>query len=269
MQGLSEQIAEAAESIRGQWSGSPRVGMILGTGLGGLTDQIEVEATIPYQDVPHFPVSTAPSHKGQLVCGRLGEVPVVVLEGRFHYYEGYSLRQVTFPVRVMKALGADTLVVTSAGGWMIPQYELADIVVVEDHINLIPDNPLRGVNDDNLGPRFPDMSAPYDPVLVAAAQQAALDLAIPAHKGVLVAVAGPNLETRAEYRMLRTIGADIVGMSTVPEVIVARHAAMRTVAFSVVTDMCLPDALGEADIRIAGQGGERLSRLIPRVLQSL
>jgi purine-nucleoside phosphorylase len=247
--------------------------MILGTGLGGLTDKIEAEAKIPYEQIPHFPVSTAPSHKGQLVCGNLNGVPVVVLEGRFHYYEGYSLREVTFPVRVMKALGADTLVVTSAVGGLNPLYELADIIIIDDHINMMPDNPLRGVNDDSLGPRFPDMSAPYDQELIGTAAAAALQLGIPAHKGVLTSVAGPNLETRAEYRMLRTIGADIVGMSTIPEIIVARHASMRAVAFSVVTDMCLPDALEEADIdkiiEVAGRGGERLSRLIPEVLKAL
>lgn len=273
MQGLSDQIREAAAFIKSKWSGEADVGMILGTGLGGLTEQVEVEATIPYGDLPHFPTSTAPSHKGQLVLGKLAGKTVAVLEGRFHYYEGYSLSEVTFPVRVMKALGASTLVVTSAVGGMNPQYDLADIIVIEDHINLMPDNPLRGVNDDSLGPRFPDMSAPYDRELVNAASAAALDLSIPAHKGVLVAVAGPNLETRAEYRMLRTLGADIVGMSTVPEIIVARHADMRTVAFSVVTDMCLPDALEEADIakiiEVAGRGGERLSRLIPEVLKNV
>lgn len=273
MEGLAQQIQDAAGAVRQKWDGSARAGMILGTGLGGLAERIEVEANFPYEDIPHFPVSTAPSHKGQLVCGRLNGIPVVTLEGRFHYYEGYSLREVTFPVRVMKALGAETLVVTSAVGGMNPQYEPADIVIIDDHINLMPDNPLRGVNDDSLGPRFPDMSAPYDRALVDAARAAALELSIPAHKGVLVAVAGPNLETRAEYRMLRLMGADIVGMSTVPEVIVARHADMRVVAFSVVTDMCLPDALEEADINeiiaVAGRGGERLVRLIPEVLKSL
>ena len=273
MEGLAQQIEEAVSVIRQTWSGAAKAGMILGTGLGGLSDQIEVEATFPYEEIPHFPVSTAPSHKGQLVCGMLSGVPVVTLEGRFHYYEGYSLREVTFPVRVMKALGADTLIVTSAVGGMNPQYELADIVIIDDHINLMPDNPLRGVNDESLGPRFPDMSAPYDRELVAAAREAALQLAIPAHKGVLVAVAGPNLETRAEYRMLRAMGADIVGMSTIPEVIVARHASMRAVAFSVVTDMCLPDALEEADINqiieVAGRGGERLEKLIPEVLKAV
>jgi len=182
------------------------------------------------------------------------------------YYEGYSLRDVTFPIRMMKALGCETLVVTSAVGGMNPQFNLADIVILEDHINLMPDNPLRGVNDDSLGPRFPDMSEPYSRDWIERSQQVALDLSIAAHKGVLVAVPGPNLETRAEYRMLRMMGADIVGMSTVPEIIVARHAGMHTVGFSVVTDMCLPDALEPANIdriiEVANEGGERLSRLL-------
>ena len=273
MQGLAQQINQARDFVRQQYDGKPRVGLILGTGLGGLTEQISVEATIPYGEIPHFPESTAPSHAGQLVCGTLAGVPLVAMEGRFHYYEGYSLRQVTFPVRVMRSLGAEILLVTSAVGGMNPQYDLADIVVIDDHINLMPDNPLRGVNDDSLGPRFPDMSQPYDRELIALAQKTALEAAIPAHKGVLVAVPGPNLETRAEYRMLRQMGADIVGMSTVPEVIVAAHCGLRAVAMSIVTDMCLPDALEpavlEEIIKVAGEGGERLARLIPTMFARL
>ena len=269
---IRQQAAEAVQLIRQRWNdASPAAGIILGTGLGGLTEQIQVEARIPYQDIPHFPVSTAPSHAGQLVCGKLCGVPVIVMEGRFHYYEGYSLQQVTFPVRVIRALGAETLIVTSAVGGMNPQYSLADIIILEDHINLLPDNPLRGINDDELGPRFPDMSEPYSRDLVKLAQQTALELSIPAHKGVLVAVAGPNLETRAEYRMLRQMGADIVGMSTVPEIITAVHAGMKTVAFSIVTDMCLPDALEVADIQkiltVAAEGGKRLERLLTNFIQ--
>lgn len=183
------------------------------------------------------------------------------------------MQQVTFPVRVMKALGAEILIVTNAAGGMNPQYELGEVMVIEDHINLLPENPLRGVNDDRLGPRFPDMSEPYDRELIQLARQAALELGIPCQKGVFVAVAGPNLETRAEYRMLRALGADVVGMSTVPEAIVARHAGLRTLAFSVVTDMCLPDALEPVDIsrilEVAAIGGERLSRLIPHIIEQL
>jgi purine-nucleoside phosphorylase len=270
---LRLKIDAAAGTVRQRFSASPRVGIILGTGLGGLAAQIQSAATIHYSEIPHFPVSTVEGHAGQLVCGALRGIPVVAMEGRFHFYEGYSLQEVTFPVRVMRALGIEILIVTNAAGGMNPHFDLADLVIIEDHINLIGDNPLRGPNDDSLGPRFPDMSAPYDPALMALAQQAALDLAIPCRKGVFVAVAGPNLETRAEYRMLRGMGADVVGMSTVPEVIVATHAGLRVLGFSIVTDRCLPDALEPANIsqiiEVAGRGGERLSRLIPAILERL
>lgn len=273
MKHIQNQASEAVATIRKQWGETPAIGMILGTGLGGLSEQIEVACRIPYGDIPHFPESTAPSHAGQLVCGTLHGVPLVAMEGRFHYYEGYSLQEVTFPIRVMKALGAETLLVTSAVGGMNPQFNLADIVILEDHINLLPDNPLRGVNDDDLGPRFPDMSEPYTRELVELANDTALKMGISAHKGVLVVVAGPNLETRAEYRMLRQMGADIVGMSTVPEIIVAKHAGMKTVGFSVVTDMCLPDALEEANIEkilaVAAEGGARLERLISELVRTI
>jgi purine-nucleoside phosphorylase len=266
MQGLWEEIGEASQFLRSRWQGTPAVGLILGTGLGGLARKIQVEAEIPYSEIPHFPQSTAPSHAGKLICGTLQGIPLMAMEGRFHYYEGYSLRQVTFPVRVMRSLGAETLVLTSAVGGMNPHFQLADLVILEDHINLMPDNPLRGINDDRLGPRFPDMSQPYDQKLVETARQTALQMGISAHKAVLAAVPGPNLETRAEYRMLRTIGADVVGMSTVPECIAAVHAGMQVLAFSVVTDMCLPDALEPADIAkivaVAGEGGQKLEQLL-------
>uniref|UniRef100_A0A7C4QQT8 Purine nucleoside phosphorylase n=1 Tax=Schlesneria paludicola TaxID=360056 RepID=A0A7C4QQT8_9PLAN len=270
MHGLWEQVQEAAAAVRAKWSGTPRVGLILGTGLGGLTEQIQTEASIPYGEVPHFPSSTAPTHAGRLVCGTLQGIPLVAMEGRFHYYEGYSLRQVTFPVRVMKALGAELLVVTNAAGGINPQLELADIVVLEDHINLMPDNPLRGVNDDRLGPRWPDLCAPYDRRLLSITRDVALELGMGVHKGVFVAVPGPNLETRAEYRMLKALGADVVGMSTVPEVLVAIHANLKVLAFSVVTDLCLPDCLEPVEVpkilENARIGGEKLARLIPAVL---
>ena len=266
MKSIRENAIEAVQAIRKQWNGQPQAGMILGTGLGGLSSQIEGACRIPYEDIPHFAKSTAPGHSGQLVCGSLHGVDVVVMEGRLHYYEGYSLQQVTFPVRVMKALGAETLVVTSAVGGLNPVYELSDIVCLDDHIDLLPDNPLRGVNDDELGPRFPDMSEPYSQDLIQKATTIALQQAITCHRGVLAVVAGPNLETRAEYRMLRGMGADIVGMSTVPEIIVAKHAGMKTVAFSVVTDMCLPDALEPADIEkiiaVANKGGQKLEVIL-------
>lgn len=270
MHGMWEHIQDAIAAVNAQWTGTPRVGLILGTGLGGLSEQIATEAAIPYANVPHFPASTAPSHAGRLVCGNLAGVPIIAMEGRFHYYEGYSLKQVTFPVRVMKALGCELLVVTNAAGGINPQLDLADLVAIEDHINLMPDNPLRGVNDDRLGPRWPDLAAPYDRQLLALTRQLALELAIPVHKGVFVAVPGPNLETRAEYRMLKTLGADVVGMSTVPEALVAIHAGMKVLAFSVVTDLCLPDCLEPVEItkilENAKLGGEKLAKLIPAVL---
>jgi len=245
---LFDQINEAVAGIRKHWQGQPRVGIILGTGLGGLADEIETEAAIDYDDVPNFLRSTATSHRGRLVCGQLEGVSVMAMEGRFHMYEGYSLKQVTLPVRVMKALGADLLIVSNACGGMNPYFRDGDIMLIEDHINLLGDNPLIGINDDRLGPRFPDMCEPYDLRLVDRALEIARRENIVAHKGVFVAVTGPNLETRAEYRFLRTLGADAVGMSTVPEVIVAVHCGMRVVGFSIVTDMCLPDALQPADV---------------------
>jgi len=245
---LAAQVREATDVIRRHSSGRPRVGIILGTGLGGLAQEIRTEATLDYEAIPHFPRSTAISHTGQLVCGQLQGVTVLAMEGRFHAYEGYSHRQITFPVRVIRALGADTLIVSNACGGMNPQYAKGDIVVIEDHIDLMNGNPLIGVNDDSLGPRFPDMSRPYDPDLIDRALAIARREDFVAHKGVYVAVTGPNLETRAEYRFLRTIGADVVGMSTVPEVIVAVHCGMRVLGLSLVTDVCLPDALEPANI---------------------
>lgn len=270
MKHLVPQIKDAVGFLRERAEIAPRIGLILGTGLGGVADSIADGVEISYSDIPHFPQSTAPGHNGRLHLGHYGGVPVAAMEGRFHFYEGYSLEQVTFPVRVMKALGAETLIITNAAGGMNPQYELADVMLIEDHINLIPDNPLRGINEETLGPRFPDMSEPYDRNLLLAARTAARELGIPFQQGVFVAVPGPNLETRAEYRMLRGMGADVVGMSTVPEVIVAKHAGMRVLAFSVVTDLCLPDALEPADIdkiiAVARTGGERLGRLIAALL---
>lgn len=248
MHELVGQVAQAVEVIRRKWAGAPQAGVILGTGLGGLVEQIEVEAAFPYESIPHFPRSTAVGHAGQLVCGRLQGRSIVAMEGRFHAYEGYSYKQITFPVRVMKALGAGLLIVSNACGGMNPQYAQGDIMVIEDHINLMNGNPLIGVNDDALGERFPDMCAPYDRQLIDQALAIARRENFVAHKGVYVAVTGPNLETRAEYRFLRTIGADVVGMSTVPEVLVAVHSAMRVLGLSIVTDLCLPDALKPANI---------------------
>ncbi|MHB8898853.1 MAG: purine-nucleoside phosphorylase [Thermoguttaceae bacterium] len=248
MKELATQIRDATDAIRGRWSGTPHAGIILGTGLGGLAGQIETEAVLDYEQLPHFPRSTSISHAGQLVCGKLEGVPVVAMEGRFHAYEGYTQRQITFPVRVMKALGAELLIVSNACGGMNPLHAKGDILVIEDHINLMNGNPLIGVNDDSLGPRFPDMIAPYDAELIEATLEIARKENFAAHKGVYVAVTGPNLETRAEYRFLRAIGADVVGMSTVPEVLVAVHAGMRVLGLSIITDRCLPDALQPVNI---------------------
>ncbi|MDA0253390.1 MAG: purine-nucleoside phosphorylase [Planctomycetota bacterium] len=243
-----DKITEAAAFIRERWSLTPKVSIILGSGLGGISGALADAVTIPYDEIPHFARSTAHGHAGQLVCGLLEGVPVVVMEGRMHAYEGYPLQQITFPVRVMKRLGTELLIVTNACGGLNPQYRTGDLMVIEDHINLLGDNPLTGINDERLGPRFPDMSAPYTPELVDAALAVARREDFTAHRGVYVAVTGPNLETRAEYRFLRIIGADVVGMSTVPEVLVAVHSSLRVLGISVITDMCLPDALEVATV---------------------
>jgi purine-nucleoside phosphorylase len=243
-----EKITEAATLIASEWPHAPRVAIILGSGLGGAGSALHDRVAIPYDRIPHFARSTAHGHSGQLVCGHLDGVPVVVMEGRQHAYEGYPLQQITFPVRVLRRLGADLLIVTNACGGLNPQYRAGDLMVIEDHINLLSDNPLIGINDERLGPRFPDMSAPYTAALIDEAMAVGRRENFVAHKGVYVAVTGPNLETRAEYRFLRTIGADVVGMSTVPEVLVAVHSGMRVLGISVVTDMCLPDALEVATV---------------------
>ncbi len=245
---LYDQIQSAAAAIRQQWDYTPRAGIILGTGLGGFAERIESPVAIDYENIPNFPRSTATSHRGRLVCGMLEGVPIMAMEGRFHQYEGYPLKQITLPVRVMKAMGADLLIVTQAVGGMNPHYVPGDVMIIDDHINLMGDNPLVGINDDRLGPRFPDMSAPYTPELIAVGQEVSRRGNFPVQRGVMVAVTGPNLETRAEYRFLRAMGADVVGMSTVPEVVVAVHSGMRVFGLSVVTDMCFPDSLKPADI---------------------
>ena len=267
-----DKITEAATFIRDRWSLEPRAAIILGSGLGGISGTLTDSVTIPYDEIPHFARSTAHGHAGQLVCGRLEGVPVVVMEGRMHAYEGYPLQQITFPVRVMKRLGADLLLVTNACGGLNPQYRTGDLMVIEDHINLLADNPLMGINDERLGPRFPDMSAPYTPKLIDDALAVARREDFVAHRGVYVAVTGPNLETRAEYRFLRTIGADVVGMSTVPEVIVAVHASIQVLGISVITDMCLPDALEVATVEeilaVARAAEPKLRALIRAAVQA-
>lgn len=270
---LYQRVEAAAKVVARRAGGRPEVAIILGTGLGGLAEEMTVETEIPYGEIPGFPLSTVETHAGRLLLGRLGTRRVVAMQGRFHRYEGYDLEQVTFPVRVLHALGAGTLIVSNACGGMHPLWAPGDLVLLSDHINLLGDNPLVGPNDDRLGPRFPDMSAPYDPALRDLARRTALELGIVLREGVYVAVAGPNLETRAEYRMLRAMGADVVGMSTVPEVIVAVHQGLRVLGLSIITDQCLPDALEPADIariiETAGRAEPQLTRLVTGILERL
>jgi purine-nucleoside phosphorylase len=268
-----DHVQDASGFVRARWDGVPRVGIVLGTGLGALAEEIDAEVTLPYSEIPYFPRSTVESHRGQLVCGTLADQRVVAMEGRFHLYEGYSAAQVTFPIRVMKELGCRYLVVSNAAGGLNPHHSKGDLVVIEDHINLMGANPLIGPNDDRLGIRFPDLIEPYDRGLRKLALQAALEANIVAHQGVYVAVTGPNLETRAEYRFLRTIGADVVGMSTVPEVLVAVHAGLRVLGFSIITDMCLPDALQpvslEEILAVAREAEGKLRTIVRGVLGRL
>ena len=268
-----ERIEACAQAVRARFPRPIDVAIILGTGLGGLADEIDIEQTIEYKDLPNFPLSTVESHKGRLLCGTLGGKTVVAMQGRFHRYEGYSLQQVTFPVRVLRALGADTLIVSNACGGMHPLWAAGDLMVIADHINLLGDTPLIGPNDDTLGARFPDMSEPYDPALRALAREVASQHGITLREGVYVAVQGPNLETRAEYRFLRGIGADVVGMSTVPEVIVALHGGMRVLGLSIITDQCLPDALEPASLAqivgVARSAEPKLTAVVTGVIARL
>jgi purine-nucleoside phosphorylase len=270
---LRASMNEALAFIRTRTAAQPKVGIILGTGLGGLVEEIDIEIILDYGDIPHFPISTVESHDGKLIFGTLAGIPVVAMQGRFHYYEGYSLKQVTFPVRVMHALGVRDLMISNAAGGMNPTFRRGDIMVIWDHINLIGDNPLIGPNDDTLGPRFPDMSQAYCEEYIALAEEVALEEKIALKKGVFVAVAGPNLETRAEYRFLRGIGADVVGMSTVPENIVGVHMGMRVLAFSIITDECFPDALEPVDvpaiIKTANETEPKLRALMKGVIARL
>ena len=268
-----EAVREATASVRARWQGAPRVGLILGTGLGALAKEIDAQATIPYPEIPYFPQSTVLGHRGQLVCGTLAGQTVMAMEGRFHVYEGYTAAQVTFPIRVMKELGCHYLIVSNAAGGLNPLHRKGDLIIIEDHINLMGVNPLVGPNDERLGTRFPDLIEPYDKGLQRMALAAALEANIVAHRGVYVAVTGPNLETRAEYRFLRGIGADVVGMSTVPEVLVAVHARLKVLGFSIVTDMCLPDALEpvshEEIVAVAQEAEIKLRTIVRRVLERL
>ena len=267
------QVQEAADALRQRVGDGARVGIILGTGLGKLAAEIEARETVPYDEIPHFPLSTVESHDGRLIAGTLRGVEVLAMQGRFHLYEGYSAWQITLPVRVMAALGVETVLISNAAGGMNPLYRRGDLMLTTDHINLQGANPLMGPNVDDWGPRFPDMSEPYDPDLRDVAEAAALERGIRLQQGVYVAVVGPNLETRAEYRFLRGIGADVVGMSTVPEVIVARHQGLRCLAISVVTDECFPDALEPVSIEdvlaAAAEAEPKLTTLMGDVVASL
>ena len=272
-EGLWDRVQEAAAAVRKRSAAEPPVGLILGTGLGQLADVIDIETSIPYGEIPHFPVSTVESHEGRLLLGTLGGKHVVAMQGRFHLYEGYTAVQVTFPVRVMREVGVRTLLISNAAGGMNPYHRPGELMLIEDHINLQFDNPLAGPNDERLGTRFPDMSEPYSERLKELTRAIALEEGIGLHRGVFVAVVGPNLETRAEYRFLRSIGADAVGMSTVPEVIVAGHAGMEVAAISVITDSCLPDALEPVEIatilEAAGRAEPHLTRIMTRLIERL
>jgi purine-nucleoside phosphorylase len=267
------QIQAAARYVQDKTDFQPQVGLILGTGLGDLAAKISAVETLPYGDIPHFPTATTMTHQGNLILGELAGRPVVAMQGRVHYYEGYTMQQVTLPVRVMRALGAKSLIMSNAVGGMNPQLEPGDMTVITDHINFMGDNPLIGPNDDRLGPRFPDMSEPYDRQYRALIEEVALDLHLPLKRAVYVAVAGPNLETAAEYRFLRAIGADTVGMSMVPECLAAVHGGMRVLGLSVVTDACFPDSLQPADveqiIQVANKTQPKLESLVTGFLSSL
>ncbi|HZI27465.1 MAG TPA: purine-nucleoside phosphorylase [Gemmatimonadaceae bacterium] len=267
---VTERIEEAADAVRRRIREAPEVAIVLGTGLGGLASGIEAPTVIDYQDIPGFPLSTVESHAGRLIAGRLAGRSVLAMQGRFHRYEGYSLQQATFPVRVLRQLGARTLIVSNACGGMHPDWQAGDLMLIADHINLLGDNPLVGPNDDRLGPRFPDYSSAYDSSLRALAKAVAAEQGTTLREGVYVAVAGPNLETRAEYRMLREFGADVVGMSTVPEVLVAIHGGMRVLGISIITDMCIPETLEPASLEkilaVAGKAEPELTELVAGVI---
>jgi purine-nucleoside phosphorylase len=270
---LRQKINEAIKFIRTKTDMKSGVGIILGTGLGGLVKEIKKGIVIDYGEIPHFPISTVESHHGKLIFGTLSGKKIVAMQGRFHMYEGYNLKQVTFPVRVMKFLGVESLLISNAAGALNPLFQKGDVMIMSDHINLLGDNPLIGPNDDELGPRFPDMSEAYSKELIALAEQAALDLKIRTQKGVYVAMPGPNLETRAEYRFLRIIGADAVGMSTVPEDIVAVHMGMKVLGFSILTDECFPDALKpallEEILKVAMKAEPKMTSIMKEVVKRI
>jgi purine-nucleoside phosphorylase len=270
---VAAEAAAAAAAIRQRWSKSPRAGIVLGSGLGNLANEIDAEATFDYAELPHFPRTTAIGHAGRLICGRLAGVDVIAFQGRFHLYEGHAAERAAYPVRVLKALGGEALIVSNAAGGLNPQYAVGDVMLIDDQINLMFANPLVGVNDDALGPRFPDMSSPFDRELQKRAIAVSLAAGFVLHRGVYVAVLGPNYETRAEYRMLRRLGGDAVGMSTVPEVIAAAHAGLRVLGLSTITNAGSPDALGETTahdvLNVAASAAPKVSAIVRGVLQAL
>ncbi len=267
---LQQQLSETTAYLRQQGFDAAKAGIVLGTGLGELVSRIEIRKSIPYGQIPHFPESTVESHKGHLIFGYIGKTAVIAMQGRFHYYEGYNMQQITFPIRIMKALGVEKLLLSNAAGGMNPAFKKGDLVLLNDHINLQPENPLRGLNSPDFGPRFPDMSRPYDVALGEKLQAAAGNKM---HTGVYVAVTGPNLETRAEYRFLKMIGGDVVGMSTVPEVIVANQIGLPCACVSVVTDECDPDNLVPVSLAeilaVAGKADKVLSGIFAEVIAGL
>lgn len=270
---LYDRIQKTADFLRSNSSRTPQIGIILGSGLGGLVDLVKTDAAIPYDQIPHFPQSTVEGHAGKLIFGQLGDKPVVMMAGRFHYYEGYSMDEVTFPVRVMHALGCNTLVVSNAAGGMNPNYRVGDIVLIRDHINLHPEHPLRGKNDERLGPRFPDMSEPYSLHMIELAKAIASEQSLEVKSGVYVGLQGPTFETRAEYEWLHRIGGDLVGMSTVPEVIVAIHAGMKVLGASIITDIGIREELNkithEEVLAAAAEAAPKLARLVEAVVSRL
>ncbi|MDW3651093.1 MAG: purine-nucleoside phosphorylase [Bacteroidia bacterium] len=270
---MQEKLQEAFEYVSKQISSRPKIGIVLGTGLGRLVEEIDQDKALPYNFIPHFPISTVESHFGKLIFGKIGDKEVVAMQGRFHYYEGYNMQEITFPIRMMKMLGVETLFISNASGAVNLSFQNGDLMVIDDHINLQPANPLTGPNISEFGPRFPDMSAPYDKELSARALEIAKENDIRAHIGVYVGVPGPNLETRAEYRYMRIIGGDVVGMSTVPEVIVARHMDMRVCAISVITDIGDPDNLHpislEDVIAVANEAEPKLTHLLSTLIKEL
>ncbi len=267
---ILEQINETLKYIRKHYQEIPEIGIVLGTGMGGLVSAIQIEKQLAYNFIPHFPISTVESHFGKLIFGTLGSRNVIAMQGRFHYYEGYNMQQITYPIRIMKLLGINKLFLSGAAGGLNLSLKRGDLMIIDDHINLLPENPLRGANIESFGPRFPDMSAPYDPELIRLAKKIAEEEQIPVKTGVYVSVQGPNLETRAEYRWLRNCGADCVGMSTVPEVIVANHMGIKTFAMTIITDECDPDNLKPISvseiIEVAQTAEPKLTQILSRLI---